>query len=325
MNSFAAIDPDLIDVFPAEHDGYPDELAAEDTTAAVREACGSAARDFPRALWIEPRDWADKARDNDQHKTWPVNYIDRYTNQDPTHECTCHSLSRCVEGARNRQRGVSFPDGPKKGFRYAESSEYGSVWLSPLSVYAEANPGQWGGANVRQVMEIACRRGMLPEKIQPRDYGFKHTLQGTTGRGNDNQSSGDWVSVSRFPEGWKETAAWFKPIEVIFPEQWEQAVCLVLHGMFVGVGRSGHAIPWGQWNASEQVMAYPDSYDVTRYDSLRTVKSAWQGSFAIASITVPDDWTRPAGSSDYCYDCRSRRGYGCCDDCLRYAKANKIP
>lgn len=288
------IDPALIDVILAPS-GYPDELAAEDTPDAIRDACGSASRDFPKSLWIEPKDWADKARDNDKHGTWPLNYVDRYTNQDPTHECTCHSLRANFEGARNRQRGVSYPDGPKKGFRYAESGEVGSVWVSPLSVYLEANPRQWGGANVRQVMEIACRRGMLPEKIQPHDYGFKHSLQGTTGSGNNNQSSGPWVRLSQLPEGWEQTAAKFKPLEVIFPESWEQAVCLVLNGLLVSVGRNGHAIPWARWDVGRQVMAYPDSYDVTRYDSLRTVKSAWQGSFAIASVTAPDDWSKPAG------------------------------
>lgn len=288
------IDPALIDVVLAPS-GYPPELAAEDTPDAIRDACGAASRDFPKSLWIEPSNWADKARDNDKHGTWPLNYVDRYTNQDPTHECTCHSLRANFEGARNRQRGVSYPDGPKKNFRYAESGEVGSVWVSPLSVYLEANPRQWGGANVRQVMEIACRRGMLPEKIQPHDYGFKHSLQGTTGRGNNNQSSGPWVRLSQLPEGWEQTAAKFKPLEVIFPESWEQAVCLVLNGLLVSVGRNGHAIPWARWDVGQQVMAYPDSYDVTRYDSLRTVKSAWQGSFAIASVTAPDDWSKPAG------------------------------
>lgn len=295
MNSFAPVDPSLIDVVLPEHDGYPVAFEAEDTTDAVRDVCGAAARDFPKSLWIEPKDWADKARDNDKYHTWPVNYLDRYTNQNPTHECTCHSLRANAEGARNRQRGVNFPEGPKKGFRYPESSQYGSVWLSPLSVYAEANPRQWGGANVRQVMEIACRRGMLPEKIQPSEYGFKHALQGTTGQGNSNQSSGDWVSVSRFPEGWKETAAWFKPEEVVFPGSWEEAVCLVLHGIFVSVGRNGHAVPWGHWNVAQGVMGYPDSYDLMRYDSKRTVQSAWGGSFAIVTMTAPDDWKKPAG------------------------------
>lgn len=299
MNSFEHIDPALIDVVIPE-DGYPEHLAAEDTRDALMQCCGEASREFPQSLWIEPKDWADKARDNDKHHTWPMNYLDRLTNQGPggggysTHECTTHSLDRNASGARNRQRGIIFPDGPKKDYRYEESAN-GSVWLSPVSVYAEANPREWGGANVRQVLEIACRRGFLPDTIQPRDYGFKHTLHGTCGKGGLNQSRGSWTPVSRFPDGWQETAKHFKPLEVIFPESWEQAVCLILNGLLVSVGRSGHAIPWAQWNPTEQVMAYPDSYDIIRYDSLRTVKSAWSGSFAIATMNTPDDWLKPAG------------------------------
>jgi hypothetical protein len=296
MDSFTPIPSILIDVpLGHEHDGYPEHLAAEDTPDVLRDVCGAASREFPKSLWIEPSNWADKASDNDKYKTWPLNYIDRFTNQNPTHECTTHSLRANVEGCLNRHRGIIFPEGPKKGVRHPESAEFGSVWLSPLSIYAEANPRQWGGANVRQVMEIACRRGMLPEKIQPKDHGFKHDLQGTTGAGGINQSRGSWVSVGNFPDGWQETAKHFKPLEVIFPGSWEEAVCLVLHGYLVSVGRSGHAIPWAMWNVESQAMAYPDSYDVIRYDSLRTVKNAWSGSFAIASMTMPDDWNKPAG------------------------------
>lgn len=302
MSSFDRIDPALIDrpLTPSKlvdgHTGYPDAVAAGDTRDVLFGACGEASRDFPEELWIEPKDWADKARDNDKYGTWPVNYLDRYTNQNPTHECTCHSLRANFEGARNRQRAVSYPDGPKVDFRYDESGQVGSVWVSPLSVYAEANPRQWGGAGVRQVLEIAVRRGMLPETKQPAEYGFKHTLHGTTGKGGKNQASGSWVRVSQFPDGWEETAAWFKPKKVIFPSTWEQAVCLVLHGRLVSVGRNGHAVPYARFNVAENVMEYTDSYDVRRYDSLRTVKGcAANGSFSIDSVTAPDDWSKPAG------------------------------
>jgi len=298
MNSFAYIPASLIDQPPLHirdgHSGYPDALKALDTQDALKGACGSASRDFPQHLWIEPKDWAEKAADNDEHKTWPVNYVDRFTNQNPTHECTCHALRTAAEACRNRQRGIIFPDGPKASFRYPESS-LGSVWLSPLSIYAEANPGQWGGAGCQQVLEIACRRGFLPDKIQPHDYGFKHQLQGTTGEGNSNQSHGDWVRLSNFPAGWQETAKWFKPLEVIFPDSWEQVVCLVLHGYAIEVGRNGHAIPYAFWNDKQKVMGYVDSYNVIRYDSQQTVKYASNGAFAIASMTTPDDWNKPAG------------------------------
>jgi hypothetical protein len=302
MSTFDPIDPKLIDVpspeitkSPNGHGGYTDLMKLQDTRDVLMQACGAASREFPAALWIEPKDRADKARDNDKHGTWPVNYVDRFTMQDPTHECTCHSLRTTAEASRNRAIGVRFPDGPKKSYRYAESATSGSVWLSCLSVYAEANPQQWGGANVRQVLEIACRRGFIPDKTQPRDYKFKHTLQGTAGTGNSNQSSGKFLRVSQFPDGWQETAKWFKPQEVIFASDWEQALCLVLHGFSYSVGRNGHAVPWTRWNVESQVMEYIDSYNVIRYDSLRTCKSAWSGGFTIATMTTPDNWDEPAG------------------------------
>lgn len=297
IDSFTPINPALIDQHqPAIHDGhhgYTPEQQAGDTRDVLMQVCGAASREFPKELWIEPKDWPAKAKENDENHTWPINFCDRYTNQNPTHECTTHSLRAGCESARNRQRGLIFPEGPKAGFRY-DHSKMGSVWLSVVSVYAEANPGQWGGANIREVMEIAVRRGFIPDKIQPAEYGFKHTLQGTAGKGNNNQSSGSWVRVDGFPDGWKETAKHFRVQQVIFPSSWEQAVCLVLHGRMVHVGRSGHAIPWAQYSVASGAMAYPDSYDVTRYDSAGTIRSAWSGSFSIDTMTVPDDWSKPA-------------------------------
>jgi len=116
VNSFAPIDPALIDFQSPEvglHDGYPAELAAGDTIDVLKDVCGSASREFPQALWIEPSNWADKARDNDKYKTWPANYCDRFTNQTPNHFCTCHSLGTNFEICRNRQRGIIYPEGAK--------------------------------------------------------------------------------------------------------------------------------------------------------------------------------------------------------------------
>ena len=302
MSSFTPIDPALLDtpspeiaLSPDGHPGYTEELCAGDTTDVLWDVCGSASREFPKHLWIEPEDWADKARDNDKYKTWPLNYSDRFTNQNPNHFCTCHSLATSFEMCRNRQRAVNYGDGPKKDFRHEESSKYGSVWMSPMSIYAEANPRQWGGAGCRQVMEICVRRGFLPDPIQPKEYGFRHTLIGTTGRGGKNQSSGAWTPVSRFPDGWQETAKHFRAQEVIFPRSAEQIMCLVLHGYSVGVGRNGHAIPYCFANIQEKAIAYQDSYDVIRWDSWRTVQSAVGGAYALATVTTPDDWSRPAG------------------------------
>lgn len=296
MNSFDKIDPKLVDVFPAQHDGYPDSLAAGDTLDVLKFAAGPAAREFPKALWIEPKDWADAARENDKHGTWGINYIDRFTHQGNSHECTCHALRAVAEACRNRQRGIIYPDGPVKDRRYTESS-LGAVWLSPLSVYAEANPRQWGGAGCRQVLDIAVRRGFLPEKTQPAEYNFKHTLVGTAGgQSGSNQSKGPWVSLRDFPEGWEKTGVWFKPKEVILTDMWEQAVCLLLHGRVLEYGRNGHAVPPAKWNVAESAAGYVDSYDRVLYDSLRTFKNAVSmGCFSIETMTTPDDWTKPAG------------------------------
>lgn len=298
------IDPRLIDVTLDEWSGYPPEIAADDTTDAlcmgVEEAGARAITDFPQHLWIEPRDWPEAARQCDLNRTWPLDYLDRYTNQGSgnggysTHECTSHCFRAVFEAARNRQRQMAIgPPVPRK--RLDASATSASVWFSCLSVYAEANPRQWGGANVRQILSIAARRGVIPDKVQPRDWGFRHTLHGTCGAGGVNQSRGSWVAVSQFPDGWPETAKHFKPLEYIFPQTWEQTVCLVLRGYAVGVGRSGHSIPYVRWIPEDNVMAYVDSYDVMRYDSISRIKATVGGSYAVVSTTIPDDWDKPAG------------------------------
>jgi hypothetical protein len=295
MNSFEPIAPHLIDqVFP-EHDGYPDDLAAEDSFDSIWDAAGDAAREFPEALWIEPRDWADAARENDKHNTWPINYIDRFTNQSPTHECTCHALRAVAECAWNRQSGFQVGP-PVVNQRLPISAESRSVWFSCLSIYAEANPRQRGGASTRGVMEIARRRGFLPDTIQPKDWGFRHTLTGTAGRGGINQSRGAWVPFSRFPTGHENTSVHFRPREVIIPRIWEQTVCLLLHGRAVGHGRSGHAVPLVQWNPTSNVAAYLDSYDVIRYDSIRNLRAGLVSAYSIVSMTMPDDWADLTGT-----------------------------
>lgn len=300
MNSFDPVNPALVDQPPPPardgHTGYPEALRMGDTRDVLKSVCGSASRDFPKALWIEPKDWANKARENDANKTWPVNYCDRYTHQGGSHECTSHSLSRNFEICRNRQRGFKYPDGPKAGFRYPESATANSVWVSPISIYAEANPGQWGGASIREVMNICIRRGFLPDKVQPKDYGFKHSLHTSAG-GTDgfNHSAGPWVRVSNFPAGWQETAKHFRVLEVIFPESAEQMMCLVLHGYAVCVGRNGHAVPLALANVDQKAIGYVDSYNRILYDSWRTVNNSVGGAYAIASVTTPSDWLKPAG------------------------------
>ena len=306
INSFAPVDPSLIDVvLPQDEQGYPEaEMLADRESGVLWDYCGAASRKMPAALRVEPSQWAKRARENDANGTWPMNYRDRFTFQSPTHECVYHSLDCNFSVARNRARSIRFLDGPKKGFRYEESA-LGSVFMSPQSGYVRVNPKtkrnpqQRGGSNVRQSLETITGKGWLPDKIQPRDYGFKHTLHGTSGRGNNNQSSGPYISVDDLPEGWEETAKHFRAMEAIFPESFEDAVSLILNGYAVSVGRDGHAVPWSMlsFDSRDNLVGapYPDSYDVVRVDSVRTMKSAWKGAFSIATVVNPGDWLKPAG------------------------------
>lgn len=297
------IDPKLIDVIIPE-DGYPEAQRLLDTRdvmmGAARDA-GAIVTEFPAHLWIEPKDWGDASRLAVKYRTRAIDYRDRFTNQGSgnggysTHECTTHCFVACFEMAWNRQRRI--PIGPPvAGKRLDMSAHSSSVWFSCLSLYAEANPGEWGGAGVRQILNIAARRGMLPDKIQPRDYGFKHMLHGTCGAGGINQSRGNWTPLPQFPDGWQEgTAKHFRPLEYIFPSTWEQHVCLLIHGRAVGVGREGHSVPHAFWDDENKVAGYLDSYDIVRYDSINRIKKTVGSSYAIESTTTPDDWDHPAG------------------------------
>jgi hypothetical protein len=299
------INPALIDVTIPDITGYPEEFELEDTRdvlmCAVRDLAGLDPRikatDFPKEMWIERKDWLEVQKLGEKNRTRAIDFLDRFTNQSPTHECTCHAATSAQAAIRNRSRRIAL--GPPVAHQQLPiSAQSASVWLSPLSVYAEANPRKWGGANVRQVLEIMLKRGILPDKKQPRDWGFKHTLTGTNGKGNECQSSGDWVRLSKFPEGWRETSKHFRPLEVIFPENFEQLVCLLLGGpeamgLPVVVGGRGHSIPYMFVDVEEQVIGYPDSYDVIRYDSFRNYRSG--GMYAPVSCTLPDDWNKPAG------------------------------
>lgn len=303
------IDQSLLDVVLPEGSGYPEDLAKGDTREVLSDVCqasGIIVTEFPSSMWIDRKDWAERAAFLKENKMRAIDYLDRFTNQGSgtnplngrrgysTHECTCHSLRACMEACWNRQRRISL-EGPTSDRRTLATANSHSVWLSPLSVYAIANPRQWGGASIRGVVKIAGERGMLPETIQPRDYKFKHTLHGTCGGGNYRQSSGEWVRLRDFPDGCEETSMNFRPLEVIFPDDAEQLVCLILNSHMVGVGRSGHAVPLGEWHDDDEAAGYPDSYNVMRYDSFRKMRGYAGGAFAIVSCTQPDDYDNPAG------------------------------
>lgn len=273
-------DDNDLDHTPEHTTGYAEDAPQVDTSDNL---AGLGTREFPDHLWIDPKDWKDKARENDKYGLWPEDYINRQTNQTPTHECTTHALLQNMEIAWNRQReGQGMP-----------------FYASALSVYAEANPRQWGGSSMQKTLGIAMRRGMLPEHNGPDGTNqrelYKHTLNLSSGR--DDEQGGPWVRLSNFPDGWNDTSRHFKPLEVINIRTWEQSVCVILNGICDSVGRRGHAIPYVKivWRDGRLYARYSDSYRVFRYDSVSNIRAGVGGSYGIVTTTTPDDWSRPAG------------------------------
>lgn len=286
-DSLNVIFPDSkLDNTPIGDTGYNEDKAAEDS---VESFAAAGFVDFPDHLWIEPKDWEDYARENDKYQNWARDYSNRFTNQSPTTECTCHCLLQCCESRYNKQRGAITQD---------------AVWFSALGIYEEADPSGRSGASVVGVLKIAMRRGMVPEYDGPAGPGtqkskYKFTRPGTRGKGNATQSGeGDWLSFSRYPDSFTDTSRHFKPLEIINVDSWEQHFCLLLRGYAVGNGRSGHSIPHmravkrdGVWYSE-----YKDSYDTFRYDSISYVRNGVGAAYSIASFTQPDDWAKPAGT-----------------------------
>lgn len=274
-------DDSLLNWRPKTPTGYSDEMSRGDT---VETYAAAGFIDFPDELYIDPKDWEDAARDNDKYGNWAEDRCNRFTNQSPTHECTTHCFIQCAETTWNMQRG----------------SMDSQVWFSPLSLYAEANPRQWGGAMVREIVRIAMRRGVLPEHNGPAGPGtqkriFQHTLNCSSG--NSRRDGGPWVSLRNFPRGWENTSQHFRPEKVINVKNWQQHFMLLLRGYAVGNGRDWHSIPHvravkrnGVWYSKAR-----DSYDRSIYDSVNQVRKGVDSAYAIASMKRPDDWKKPAG------------------------------
>lgn len=263
--------------YPDGHCGYVDPKGA-DTSENYQTYLG--ATDFLSSLWIEPKDWKEYARAQHVSKIDGEAFRQRWTNQHPTHECTCHSLVQGIENAIMQQNS---------------GDAEGRIALSPISVYAIANPRQWGGANCLRVLGLAQRHGVLPEPVWGQEDRFKTTLHGTCGRGNRDNSSGPWpVRGGRLERKYwndaEETRQQFKPTEIVNPRSREEMACLVLHGRVVNVGRDGHAVPynrlvWEPGQASERpTFQYADSYNVNRYDSWVRAAKAVSGSSCIWSV-----------------------------------------
>jgi hypothetical protein len=273
------INPALIDI-THQYDGMNPEGYSED------ELFAAGATRFPDYLRIPRKDWDEWINNNDKNRTAPINYSARYTHQGNSHECVCHATTQSFEIAYNRQFA---------------STKY-AVYGSPLALYTRITGGrQWGGSNVMDALREMMANGMIPEYDGAEWMGgklgqykhFKHTVHQTSGRSESHWPTKGWITPSRLPEGWKQTARHFRVLEAWTIPDAEAHASALLRGLCVVNGRQGHSIPHVQLVKSNgrYYSKYRDSYNEDRYDS----ESLWGGGFAIVSVTIPQERENPAG------------------------------
>lgn len=274
------VDPVLIDV-EHKNDGMLSAGYSES------ELFAAGAQPFPDALRIPRTDWDDWINENDKHKSAAIDFSARQTHQGGSHECVCHASVQLFEVAYNGQLG---------GIPHA-------FYGAPLGLYTLITGGrQFGGSNVMDALREMMARGILPEHDGPEWLGgkggqakrFKHTIHQTSGRSEDHWPTKGWIKESEFPQGWESTARHFRVLEAFTIPDREAHASIILRGRGVVNGRQGHSIPHLQIVKSngKYLSKYRDSYLRDLFDS----ESLWGGGYTIASVTAPDDPTKPAGA-----------------------------
>lgn len=273
------VDPALIDV-PHVNDGMLPDGYSED------ELFAAGAVRFPDKLRIDRGQWDHWISENEKYKSAALDYSARFTHQGNSHECVCHASTQSFEIAYNRQLGLKY-----------------AVYFSPVALYTRITGGrQWGGSNVMDAVRELMNRGAIPEHDGPEWLGgkggqakrFKFTVHQTSGRSEDQWATKGWIRESQFADGWENTSRHFRVLEAFTIPDKEAHASALLHGLCVVNGRQGHSIPHGMLvkSSGRYLSKYRDSYNRDLFDS----ESLWGGGFAIASVTSPDDPTKPAGS-----------------------------
>lgn len=274
------IHPSLIDV-----QFMPDGMNAEGYNES--DLCAAGAVNFPSDLLIPKSEWDNWIAKNDANKSSGWDFSARQTHQGNSHECVAHAATQSFEIAYNRQ------------FASIKYAFYGS----PVATYTRITGGrQWGGSNVNDALREMMARGVLPEHDGPEWLGgkggqakrFNVTIQQTAGRNEDHWPTKGWVTESRFPADWEQTARHFRVLEAFYIGNSQQHFSALLRGYGIVNGRSGHSICHCKAVKSNgrYMSMYRDSYHRDLYDS----EGMTGGGFAIASVTAPDDPLKPAGA-----------------------------
>ncbi|GIW60127.1 MAG: hypothetical protein KatS3mg087_1193 [Patescibacteria group bacterium] len=223
--------------------------------------------DYEEALGvIDEEAWDEIIEEINKKKLGIVELVPHIYNQGK--EGTCTSNATCA--AMNLIASLQFGDNR-------------IPILSPISLYKRVAPGPNTGSSVKDNVDEAMARGVLP--LDSYKEKFKHTMPAVGYR-------------NRMPDNWQETAELFRIGEVYVCRDYRAVVSAILRGHPVIVGRQGHAIlyvsvrrdnrrrlivdyqnSWGNWGYGMGKFSYGFGGD--SFDNLRR---ASQWAVAVRSI-----------------------------------------
>lgn len=272
------VDPAMIDVEDFASDGLLEADPDEERAFGSR---------FPSELLI-PRDrWRDRIeqiRDSNPFVDSPhprealmANYTPKVFDQHPESSCVLNASAGAIMRVYARQVGM--------GARW--------VVLSPMATYCQMTHRRHSGTYMWRALEYTQKDGMIPSS----DYKdqatiFRHTFHENT----------PWSRPNDLPDGWKQTARHFRPLEWLRIDNEEQFGSSLLHQCPIVYGRSGHSMVAEDLvlDGRNFLARTCDSYGFRNrdgtgriYDSRRKWSTA--GAWALRAVNMPHDVAMPAG------------------------------
>lgn len=190
-------------------------------------------------------EWPDRIQEMDQAKAWKQYRITFGHDQNGDVSCVYNMLATITETAWNTQYG-----------------DHNAINLSPMSGY-RWNGGPRSGSNIFNSAPWSEGTGLLPLDDSANralvSKGLIHHTHPHNGYG------------SRFADGWKDTAKYFRLQEWYRIDSVEEWVSAALNGFGLGGGRDGHALAhvllsldgsklysgylnsWGSWGSTLEV------------------------------------------------------------------------
>jgi hypothetical protein len=197
-----------------------------------------------------------------------------------------------VQKIKYQQYGSCASHATTQAFEVAWNQAYGiEDWIefSPMSIYPFVSRRANSGSTLSDNLEYIQDSGLLPVPGQKYEQFLKDAdIPVHTREENDYYGS--------FPTGWKDTARYFRAVEVFDIGSYEGLVTALLMGFPCVVGRSGHAICHLDPQGDGSSIAYANSWSPNWGDSgfgvdtERAVSGAISsyGCFALRTVYMHD-------------------------------------